>query len=83
MVASPMKVISDDRGLTPTVCLIHPSTNADLAFDSLTTPLHSAFPKAEDLIRDFLANGSDILLSADEVNLCKESRNVSLRPCLT
>jgi hypothetical protein len=82
--ASPVKVISGERGLTSTVCLIHSSIDADPAFNGLITSLHSAFPFSKDkvLIQDFLTNGSNVLLSTDKDNLWKKSRNVSFRPCL-
>ena len=60
--------------------LIHSSTGAVLAFRGLITILHSelAFSEAKDLINSCLPPGSDTILLAAEVNLCKRSLKASL-----
>ena len=83
--ASPINVISGEWGLTSTVYSIHLSFHADLALNGLIISLALAFTfsKAKDSISDFLVDGSNILLSTEEVSLCKKTENVFFGHCMT
>jgi hypothetical protein len=60
------------------------SIDVNLALNDLITSLHSAFKflKAKDLIVAFLTDGSNILLSTEEVNHCKKSGIISFGHCM-